>query len=148
MNEGVRQLLNSFITLRCYLLSLKIMIWFQLALWHPFTFSPYTADFELQRFSHCSACVPVLHPQSAFDLSPGLPWCLRDKESTSQWRRHEFNPWVGKIPWRRKCQPSLVFLPREFHGQRILAGHSPWGRRVRLSDLVTKQQQKQQPIHI
>ena len=36
------------------------------------------------------------------------------------------NPWTGKIPWRRKWQPTPVFLPREFHGQRSLAGHSPW----------------------
>ena len=27
-----------------------------------------------------------------------------------------FDPWVGKIPWRRKCQPTLVILPGEFHG--------------------------------
>ena len=35
-----------------------------------------------------------------------------------------FNPSVGKIPWRRKWPPIPVFLPGEFHGQRILAGHS------------------------
>ena len=32
-----------------------------------------------------------------------------------------------KIPWRRKWQPSPVFLPGNFHGQRSLAGYSPWG---------------------
>ena len=37
------------------------------------------------------------------------------------------DPWVRKIPWRRKWQPSLVFLPGESHGQRSLAGCSPWG---------------------
>ena len=31
------------------------------------------------------------------------------------------------IVWRRKWQPTLVFLPGEFHGQRRLAGYSPWG---------------------
>ena len=35
------------------------------------------------------------------------------------------NPWVWKIPWRRKWQPTPVFLPRESHGQRSLAGYSP-----------------------
>ena len=40
-----------------------------------------------------------------------------------------FNPWVGKIPWRREWPPTPVFLPREFHGQRSLAGYSPWGRK-------------------
>ena len=36
---------------------------------------------------------------------------------------------VGKI-WRRECQPTPVFLPEEFHGQRSLEGYSLWGRRV------------------
>ena len=49
------------------------------------------------------------------------------------------DPWVEKIPWRRKCQPTPVFLPRESHGQ-SLARYIPWGcKRVR-HDLATKQQ--------
>ena len=36
-----------------------------------------------------------------------------------------FSPWVGKIPWRRAWQLTLVFLPGEFHGQRSLAGYNP-----------------------
>ena len=40
-----------------------------------------------------------------------------------------FNPWVGKIPWRRKQSPTPVFLPGKSHGQRRLAGHSPCGRK-------------------
>ena len=36
--------------------------------------------------------------------------------------------WVGRIPWRREWQPTLVFLPGESHGQRSLVGCSPWGR--------------------
>ena len=36
------------------------------------------------------------------------------------------DPWVGKIPWRRKWQPTPVFLPGEFHAQRSLAAYSPW----------------------
>ena len=39
----------------------------------------------------------------------------------------EFHRWVGKIPWRRARQPTLVFLPGEAHGQRSLVGYSPWG---------------------
>ena len=39
-----------------------------------------------------------------------------------------FDPWVGKIPWRRAWQPTSVFLPGESHGQRSLAGYSPRGR--------------------
>ena len=38
-----------------------------------------------------------------------------------------FNPWVGKIPWRRARQLTPVFLPGEFNGQRSLADYSPWG---------------------
>ena len=40
-----------------------------------------------------------------------------------------FNPWVRKIPWRRKWQPTPVFSPGESHGQRNLVGYSPWGRK-------------------
>ena len=43
-----------------------------------------------------------------------------------QCRRPKFDPWVGKIPWRRKLQPTPVFLPGEFHGQRN--GYCPWSR--------------------
>ena len=43
----------------------------------------------------------------------------------------------GEDPWRRKRQPTPVFLPGEFHGQRNLAGCSPWGHRVR-RDLATE----------
>ena len=46
-------------------------------------------------------------------------WCS-GKESACQRRRPGFNPWVGKIPWRRKWQPTPVFLPGKFHGQRGL----------------------------
>ena len=58
---------------------------------------------------------------------PGLPWWLSDKESTSQCRRPRFNPGIEKIPWRRKWQPTPVFLPGKSHGQRSLVGYSPWG---------------------
>jgi len=40
-----------------------------------------------------------------------------------------FDPWVGQIPWRRAWQPTPVFLPGEFHGQRRLAGYRSGGRR-------------------
>ena len=49
------------------------------------------------------------------------------KESAYNAKRLRFDPWVGKIPWRREWLPTPVFLPGEFHGQRSLAGHSPWG---------------------
>ena len=40
-----------------------------------------------------------------------------------------FHPWVGKIPWRRKWQPTLVSLPGKSHGQRNLVDCSPWGHK-------------------
>ena len=38
----------------------------------------------------------------------------------------ELNPWVGKIPWKRKWQPTPVFLPRKSHEQRRLVGYNLW----------------------
>ena len=54
----------------------------------------------------------------------------RSRESTRQCRRPRrrgFDPWVGKIPWRRKWLPTAVFLPGKSRGQTSLPGHSPWG---------------------
>ena len=62
-----------------------------------------------------------------------FPRWLSSKESACQCRRHRrcrFNPWVRKIPWRRKWQLTPVFLPGKFHRQRTLAGYSPWGLKV------------------
>ena len=61
---------------------------------------------------------------------------LGGKESACQCRRHrthEFDLWVRKIPWRRKRQPTLVFLPGVIHGQRTLLGFSPWGCKIKLT---------------
>ena len=44
-------------------------------------------------------------------------------------KRRSFDPWIRKIPWNRKWQPTPVFLPGKSHGQRSLAGYSPWGRK-------------------
>ena len=44
---------------------------------------------------------------------------------------------LGQIPWRRKWQPTPIFLPGEFHGQRSPAGYSPWGRKRVRDNLVT-----------
>ena len=57
-----------------------------------------------------------------------LPRQLSGKESACQCRRpqrHGFGPWVRKIPWVWKQQPTPVFLPGESHGQRSLVGSSP-----------------------
>ena len=54
---------------------------------------------------------------------------LRGQSVCLQCTRPGFDPWVGKIPWRRKWQPTPVFLPRESHGQRSLTGYSPRGHK-------------------
>ena len=70
----------------------------------------------------------------------GFPGGSADKESTWQCRRRRSHSWVRKIPWRRKWQPTPVFLPGKSHGQRDLVGYSPWGCKWIGHDLVTKQQ--------
>ena len=66
----------------------------------------------------------------------GLPRWLSGKESACK-------PWVGKMPWRRKWQPTLVFLPREFHGQRSLVGCKSIGSQTVRHDLATEHTHKE-----
>ena len=63
-----------------------------------------------------------------FDLMKVLDILIVSALSFLQCGIPEFDPWVGKIPWRREWLPTPVFLPGEFHGQRTLA-YSPWGRK-------------------
>ena len=72
-----------------------------------------------------------------------FPGGTSSKNSTCQCRRHRrhgFNPWVGRIPWRREWQPTPIFLPGESHGQRSLAGYSP--RNCKESDSVEHTQHR------
>ena len=62
-------------------------------------------------------------------LSVGLPRWLSGKESTCQCRVCGFDPWVRKIPWSRKHQPTPSLLPGKSQGQRSLVGNSPEGRK-------------------
>ena len=80
-------------------------------------------------------CLAPKHPKHWHDChEDNLNWDLlwkhprwiSGKESTCQYMSHRFNPIVGKIPWRRKWQPCLLFLPGNSHRQRSLAGYSPW----------------------
>ena len=64
---------------------------------------------------------------------------IDDEHIAGQCRKLGFDPRVRKIPCRRKWQPTLVFLPGKFHGQRSLVGYSPWGHRVG-QDWATKQE--------
>ena len=59
----------------------------------------------------------------------GFPGGTSDKEPTCHCRRRGFDPWVGKMPWKRKWHLTAVFLPGKCHGQRGLVGYSPWGHK-------------------
>ena len=63
-------------------------------------------------------------------IGESIPDGTSGKEPFCQCRRckrYEFNPWIRKILSRRAWQPTTVFLLEESHGQRRLAGYSPWG---------------------
>ena len=67
---------------------------------------------------------------SSFSMLTCFPGGASGKESACRWRRwkrHWFNFWVGKLPWRRAWQSTTLFLPEELDGQRSLADYSPWG---------------------
>ena len=81
---------------------------------------------------------PLMTNRLLLPFSSGLPRWLRGKELACQCRRREFDPWVGKIRWRRKWQPTPVFLPGKSHGQRHLAGHGITKSRTRLSKWTTE----------
>ena len=88
-------------------------------LWPLLSF-PNLLAYWMQHFTYINPCINII----------GLPNWLSGKESTCQCRRHGFDSWVRKIPWRRKWQPRIpVFLPGKAHGQKSLAGYSPWGSR-------------------
>ena len=66
--------------------------------------------------------------ERVFSLEQGFPGGISGKEPTCQCRRckkHGFDLWVGKIPWRRMWQPTPVFFPGESHGERSMEGYSP-----------------------
>ena len=77
-----------------------------------------------RRWKNCfKACAGSWH------LAFGFPRWRSGEESSCQCRgskRCKFDPWVGKIPWSRKWQPTPLFLHGEFHGQRSLVDYSPW----------------------
>ena len=66
-----------------------------------------------------------------------LPWWLRGQSVCLQCGRPGFDPWIGKISWRRKWQPTPVFLPGESHGRRSLVGYSPRGSKKVRHDWAT-----------
>ena len=74
-------------------------------------------------------------------MCQGHPQRLSGKKPACQSGRRKFDPWVRKNPWRRKWQPTPVFLPGKSHRESSLEGYSPWGRKRVRHDLITDQQQ-------
>ena len=84
-------------------------------------------------------CLKVLQDASSREVflwtpgsSLGFPGGTSGKEPACQCRKHELDPWVGKIPWRRAWQPTSVFLPGESHGQEPGGLLSVGSHRVRM----------------
>ena len=69
------------------------------------------------------------------NLTPG-----GSEGKASACRRPGLDPWVRKIPWRRKLQPTRVFLPGKSHGQRSMVDYSPWNRKELDTNEHTQQQ--------
>ena len=67
-------------------------------------------------------------PLECWWVFPSGSW-VTDPPTNAGDARLRFSPWVGKTPWRRARQPTPAFLPGESHGQRSLAGYSPWGHK-------------------
>ena len=85
-----------------------------------------SGQFQKANFGQQLAFFKFMTLKLKMDYSGGVS-C---KESTCQCRRCKllaFDPWVGKIPWSRKWQPTPIFLPGKFHRQRRLVSYSPWG---------------------
>ena len=70
------------------------------------------------------------HLAAAAATISGFPGSASSRESACKCRRCGFDPWIGKIPWNRKWQPTPVFLHGKFHGKRSLGGYSQWGHTV------------------
>ena len=90
------------------------------------SFSKMSSPFSVHVFNSLSCSLRPLQSGFYHWASLVAQW-ERIRLQCKSRRRHGFEPWVGKIPWRRKCEPTPVFLPGELHGQRSLVGSSPWG---------------------
>ena len=93
-------------------------------------FFPQRNDFEVFP-SYCMHFTPF---QSWIIFHCGLPWWLSSKEPACHCRRHGFNPRVGKVPWRRKWQPTPALLPgKSLAGYRLPGVAKSW---TQLSDFT------------
>ena len=90
-----------------------------------------TAGISIPSFSCLASCfMPFIqsfvHPRNVY-WAPGASGIRTHLPTQVRLKRHWFNPWVRKTPWRRAWQPTPLFLPGEFHGQKSLVGYNLWG---------------------
>ena len=109
-----------------------------------FSWNLFSTHSLFQSFIICSYIITI-NMQCLFSLK-GFLGGSDGKESICQCRRHGFDPWVGKIPWRRKWQATPVFLPGKPHGQSSLVGYSPWGWKESDKTELTEQQKQQTAV--
>ena len=87
----------------------------------------------IQKYSVYSTCqiyaeLAIVHLQWLPKPTLGFPGGTSGQDPACQCKRLQrcsFDPWVGKIPWRREWQPTPAYLPGKSHEQRSLAGYSP-----------------------
>ena len=65
-------------------------------------------------------------PGPAFSLKHLVALMVKSRYRCRRHKRCKYDPWVGKILWRRARQPTPVFLPGKSHGQRSLMSYGPW----------------------
>ena len=122
-------------------------MWYILQTWILFQLiltDPYFAKYWRRTLQISGVCCLFFFPWGApfslffcpnFGLFYQAAWAFRwlsGKEPTCQCRRYKrcgFDPWLQKILWKRKWQPTPIFLPGEFHGQKSLAGYNQWDRK-------------------
>ena len=74
-----------------------------------------------------STCGHFFLPSTTKCLASHVAPVVKNPPAMQETQRWEFDSWVGTIPWSGRWQPTPVFLPGQFHGQRTLKGYSSWG---------------------
>ena len=123
-----------------YVLSCFSSVWLFATLWSVAWKAPLSMGFFRQEYwVGCHALLQGIFPTQGWNpcllcllhwqASSVPPRWYRGKESTDNAGDPGSIPWVGKIFQRKEWQSTLTFLPRKFHGQRSVAGYSPWGHK-------------------
>ena len=116
--------LQTFLVLLCFTLGQTLCFYKLKVRGNPVSSKSIGASFPVA-FSHFVSVCHILVHLTVFQR--GFPRWRSGRESPCQCRRCRFDPWVGKIPWRRKWQSIPVFFPGKVHGQRSLVGYGQWG---------------------